>query len=108
MTGGDYTDLKVPALSFFKPDGLDSFTDTTLEQFQQTITQEVIKGLLSNGLGSLAQNVKIWSRAGYDGPPKHGDIPTQRVRWEREKKIQRLFYVDKVEPLCHKGRPKLS
>jgi hypothetical protein len=69
---------------------------------QQTIRQEAIKELPSDGFGNLAPYVEIWSSAQYDGPLRHGDILMQRISGTREN-LGRPFFVESAEPLVIRG-----
>jgi hypothetical protein len=69
---------------------------------QQTIRQEAIKELPSNGLGHLAPYLDLWSSAHYDGPIRAGDILLQRISGTREN-LGRPFFVESAEPLIIRG-----
>jgi hypothetical protein len=69
---------------------------------QQTIRQEAIKELPSNGLGHLAPYLDVWSSAHYDGPIRAGDILLQRISGTREN-LGRPFFVESAEPLIIRG-----
>jgi hypothetical protein len=59
---------------------------------QQTIRQEAIKDLPARGVGTkMAPYVEIWSRAGYDGPLRHGDILMQRISGTKENLARPFF-----------------
>jgi hypothetical protein len=69
---------------------------------QQTIRQEAIKELPSDGFGNLAPYVEIWSSAQYDGPLRHGDILMQRISGTKEN-LGKPFFVESSKPFIIRG-----
>jgi hypothetical protein len=69
---------------------------------QQTIRQEAIKELPSDGFGNIAPYVEIWSSAHHDGPLRHGDILLQRISGTKEN-LGRPFFVESATPFVIRG-----